>query len=407
MTCGTDKTTSNFPIETNLFPVEEMLEIGKQQKKLIIGIPRETEKYENRIGLTPEAVDYLTSNGHQILLETGAGNGANYCNEVYANSGSKIVENRHEVFKSDIVLKIAPFNNEEIALLKKGQVIISALHTPTRTAENIQNLMEKKVTAIAFEFLKDEVGQYPVFRSMSEISGTTAVMIASEYLSNVHNGKGVLLGGITGITPTEVTILGANTAGEYAARTALGLGAVVKVFDNSLNRLRGIQQNLGQRVFTSTFHPPVIFKALKSSDVVIGALNLFENTSRFLISEEMIKTMKRGAVVIDISIDQGGCFETSKFTDHGNPVFTKHGIVHYCVPNIPSRVSRTASIALSNIFTPLILNIGDSGGLKQQLKENLGLRHSVYIYNGILTNKYLGNKFNLRSQDIDLLMAVF
>jgi alanine dehydrogenase len=404
---GIETPYSSYSLEAHLFPMEEMLEVGKRHKKLLVGIPREMHPYENRLPLTPESVDFLINKGHEILIEANAGKGANYHDRDYAEAGARIVENRSEIYNCDIILKVSPFTKEEIELLTKNQIIFSSLFLNNQTESSIRELMHRKVTSVAFEYLKDEENQYPVSRAMSEISGTTAIMIASEYLSNVHNGKGVLLGGITGITPTEVTIFGAGTAGECAAHTALGLGAIVKIFDNSLPKLRRIQEKLGQRVFTSIFHPPVIYKALKSSDVVIGALDLINERPYFMVTEEMVKSMKKGAVIIDISIEQGGCFETSSFTDHGNPVFTKHGIIHYCVPNIPSRVSRTASIALSNIFTPIIDQIGETGSIKQMLKENIGFRQGVYIYNGILTNKIIGNKFSIRSQDIDLLMTIF
>jgi len=287
------------------------------------------------------------------------------------------------------------------------QFEVPALHFPSQTEEYIRKLMQKRITAISFEGLKDEDNCYPVVRSMSEIAGTTSILIASEYLSNVNDGKGVLLGGVSGITPTEVVILGAGTAAEYAARAAIGLGAFIKVFDFSVTKLKRMQTNLSSRLFTSVFHPRVMQKHLKSADVVIGAMHLGNSGPQFLITEEMVKEMKKGAVIIDLSIDQGGCIETSECRNHSNPVYTKFGVVHYCVPNIASRVARTASIALSNIFNPLLLKIADAGGVQKLLKDELGLRHGVYIYNGILVNARIGNYFSIPSKDIDLLMAAF
>jgi len=242
---------------------------------------------------------------------------------------------------------------------------------------------------------------------MSEIAGTTSVLIAAEYLSNVHNGKGVLLGGVTGITPTEVIILGAGTAAEYAARAAIGLGAFIKVFDHSISKLKRLQLALSQTLFTSVFHKRVVEKHLKSADVVIGAMHLGDNGPQFLVTEEMVQKMKRGSVIIDLSIDQGGCIETSECRNYSDPSYIKHGVIHYCVPNIASRVARTASIALSNVFNPLLFSIADAGGVQKLLKEDLGFRHGVYIYNGILTNSSIGNYFGIPSKDIDLLMAAF
>ncbi len=388
-------------------PQEEMLEIGKKKQKLVIGIPKENRKYESRVGLTPEAVEVLVNNGHEIILEKGAGEAANYVDTNYSENGAQIVDNKEEVYQCDVVLKIAPPTIEEIDLFKNNQVLLSSLHFPSQNEGYIRKLMQKKVTAISFEGLKDADNCYPIVRSMSEIAGTTSVLIASEYLSNVNDGKGVLLGGVSGITPTEVIILGAGTAAEYAARAAIGLGAFIKVFDFSVTKLKRLQTSLSSRLFTSVFHPRVMKKHLKSADVVIGAMNLGKTGPQFLITEEMVKEMKKGAVVIDLSIDQGGCIETSECRSHSNPVYTKFGVIHYCVPNIASRVARTASIALSNIFNPLLLKIADAGGVQKQLKDDIGLRHGVYIYNGILTNSRIGNYFGIPAKDIDLLMAAF
>jgi alanine dehydrogenase len=393
--------------KSSFLPQEEMLEVAKKQKKLIIGIPRESQKDENRVALTPEAVGLLVDNGHDVNIESKAGIDASYADTDYSEYGGFIVDNRKEIFNTDIILKIAPLTLDEIDQLKGNQVIVSSLHAINQTEAYIRKLMQKKVTAIAFENLKDKFDCYPVVRAMSEIAGITSILIASEYLSNVHKGKGVMLGGITGITPAEVVILGAGTAAEYATRAAIGLGAEVKVFDSSIYKLRRLQNFVGQRLHTSIFHPKVLEKTLKSADVVIGAVHLIGKGPRYYITEEMVKGMKKGSVIVDISIDQGGCVETSESRSHNDPVFTKHGVVHYCVSNIPSRVARTASIALSNVFAPILLNIGDSGGIQIQLKEDQGLRKGTYIYNGILTNSYIGRHFGILSKDIDLLLAAF
>ncbi len=407
MTESQESTTRYAFTRNLLIPQEEMLEVRKKQKKLSIGIPRELEKYESRVPLTPEAVEILVNNGHDIIIETDAGKGANYLNTDYSECGGFIVESRKEVFQSDIVLKVAPLSLDEIGAMKGHQCVLSTLHLNNQTKELIKKLQEKKITAVAFENIKDEHNSYPVVRSMSSIAGTTSVLVAAELLSNVHGGKGVMLGGVTGITPTEVVIIGAGTAAEYAVRAAKGLGAFVKVFDHSVHRLRRLQNNIGIPLHTSIFHPKVLMKALRSADVVIGAMNLVEKGPRFLVTEDMVKNMKKGTVIVDISIDQGGCIETSECKSHNNPVYEKHGVIHYCVPNIPSRVSRTASIALSNVVAPLILEMGMAGGLQQLIRVDSGFRHGIYIYNGILTNKFIGDHFDIPSKDIDLLMAAF
>lgn len=396
----------NFPIGHEFYqPKEEMLEVERRRKQLAIGIPREDGKGENRICLTPQSVEVLVNNGHDVMLERGAGLASNYSDKEYSENGAIIVNEKKEVYQCDVVIQVSPFSHAEIDMLKGNQIIFSALQIKSQCGENIRKLMQKKVTAIALELVKDENNFFPVVRSMAEIAGISSVMIAGEYLSKAHGGKGVMLGGITGITPTEVLVLGAGTAAEYATRSAMGLGAMVKVFDDSIFRLRRLEDNLGHRVFTSIFHPHVVEKALASADVVIGALRNGKSQTGFVVTEDMVTKMKPGSIIIDLSIDQGGCFETSMMTTHKDPVFKKHGVLHYCVPNVPSHVARTASLAMSNICSPLLLQIGRNGGVHQFIKHDMGLRHGTYIYRGILTNRRLGDSFGILAKDIDLLLA--
>jgi alanine dehydrogenase len=286
-------------------------------------------------------------------------------------------------------------------------VIMSYLNVLKLNEETLARLTRKKVTAIAFEKIRDANGTYPVIESMSEISGVTSVLLASDYLSTHHGGKGVMLGGITGVTPTEVVILGANTAGEFAARAALGLGSVVRIFDNSLQRLRIFETKIGRRLQTSVFHMQVLKKALKSADVLIGAIELEDLRPWYYVTEEMVSNMKKGAVIIDLSIDRGGCIETTECRALKDPVYEKHGVIHFSAWNLPSRVARTASIAFSNIFAPLLQKMADAGGMTQLLKNDPGVRDGVYLYNGILTNETLGQKFGILSKDLDLLLSAF
>lgn len=389
-----------------LIPQEEMLEVAKKHHQLIIGIPKEIDQFESRVPLTPEAIEFLVKNGHQVLVERGAGNASNYADTQFSENGAFIADVA-DVYKADIILKISPLTLQELVYLKENQIVISSLQYRNHSEEYIRELMHKKISAVSFENIKDQYNCYPIVRSMSEISGNTAILIAAEYLSNVNNGKGVMLGGVTGITPAEVVILGSGTAAESAARAAIGLGAYVKIMDNSIHDLERLQSHLGMRLHTSVLHPQVLKKALKSADVVIGAIHFTDTNARFFVSEEMIGRMKKGSVIVDISIDQGGCFETSECHDHGSPVFTKHDVIHYCVPNIPSRVARTASIALSNVIAPILMDLAASGGLIPKLKTDLGLRHGVYMFNGILTSSTIGNQLGIQSQDINLLMAAF
>jgi len=398
---------SNPLMYGGFLPQEELLAVGKKHRKLTIGIPREKQQVEQRVPLTPEAVEVLIDNGHEVLLETHAGEGTRYSDTDYSECGAFILDSKKQVLQADIILKVSPPEIREIELLKGNQVLLSSLHLSRQTEEYIRALMDKKTTAFAIEQIKDENDFYPVIQSMSAISGISAINIAAELLSNQNGGKGVLLGGISGITPTEVVIIGADTIAEFAARAAMGMGAFVKVFDNSPRKLEELQRNLGHRIHTSIFHPKVLRRTLKSADVVIGALNLWDTGPRYFVTEDMVKEMKKGSVIIDLSIDKGGCIESSEYRSLEDAMYVKHDVIHYSIPNLPSRVARTASIALSNILSPILVTVGNSGGFKPFLKANLGVRNSVYIYNGILTNDYLGNQLGIPSKNIDLLMAAF
>jgi alanine dehydrogenase len=389
-----------------LAPQEAPVAIASKPKNAMrIGIPRETTFQENRIGLTPQAVHLLTVSGHEVIIEAGAGREAKFYDEDYKNSGAKISYSKEDAFKCDIIMKVSFPALEEIDMIEDGKTLISALHPTMLKPEAVKKLQKKKVTAISFEYLKDEAGIYPVIQAMSEIAGSTSILIAAEYLSNINHGKGVMLGGISGIPPSEVVILGAGTVGQFACRAALGLGAEVKVFDNSLYKLRRLQNDLGMRIYTSIMHPNILTKALRTADVALGAIRADEGRTPMVVSEEMVMEMKAGSVIVDVSIDQGGCFETSEVTNHTNPIFEKHGVIHYCVPNIASRVARTASYALSNIFAPILLDIGDYGGIKNYLWNMEGVRHGVYIYKGNLTNKFLSERFRIPYKELDLLIA--
>jgi alanine dehydrogenase len=391
--------------QTALLPQEETLEIGRKKGNLFIGIPKEISFQENRVALVPDAVSLLVNNGHRVIIESDAGKMANFQDHDYSEAGAQVVYSPLEVYKADIILKVAPPSPEEIGMMQQKQTLISSLQLTVQPEDFIKQLMSKKISAVAFDWIKDQDGIYTVIRSMGEIAGSTSILIAAEYLSNVNNGQGAILGGISGISPTEVVILGAGTVGEFATRAALGLGASVKVFDNSIYRLRRMQSDIGTRIFTSVIQPRVLAKHLKTADVVIGAIRGQQGRTPCVVSEQMVSEMKVDSVIVDVSIDQGGCFETSEVTNHSRPVFRKHGVIHYCVPNIASRVSRTASFALSTIFTPILLNIGEEGGVENMLRRDIGVRNGVYLYNGTLTNQVLGEMFKLPYQDINLLMA--
>jgi alanine dehydrogenase len=399
-----NKGFSEIAKQALLMPQEALMAIKNRKHNLNIGIPKETTFQENRIALTPLSVGLLVNNGHEVHIETGAGNAAKFPDKDYAEEGGQIAYDSKKIWESDVIIKVEPPTIEEIGMMRGGQTLISGLQVSSLKADYLKLLVQKNITAVAYEYLRDEGNILTVVRSMSEIVGTASIHIASELLCT-HNGKGLLLGGVTGIPPTEIVIIGAGTVGEYAARTALALGADVKVFDNSVYHLRRLQNNIGSRIFTSVLQPVVLQKALSKCDVAIGAMRAKEGRSPCIVSEEMVSRMKEDSIIIDVSIDQGGCFETSKVTNHTEPVFKKHDVIHYCVPNIASRVARTASYALTNIFTPIILELGEAGGMKNYLWSNSGIRSGVYMYNGHITNKYLSNQFKLPYKDLDLLVA--
>jgi alanine dehydrogenase len=393
--------------EAALMPQEELVAVNKRQSRLNIGIPRETSFQERRVALVPESVALLVNNGHEVVVETNAGKESNFQDHDYSEAGARIVYSPEDVFKSEIILKVAPPSLEEIEMMPGRQYLISAVHLPVQKAATFHALAAKKITAIAWDYIKDETNIYPVVRAMGEIAGNTAVLIAAEYLSHSNGGQGLMFGGISGVKPTEVVILGAGTVAEFAARAALGLGASVKIFDNSTYKLRRLQNDVGTRLWTSTIQPSELRNALDTADVAIGAIHTLSGRTPIVVTEDMISNMKYGSVIVDISIDQGGCFETSRTTTHDKPIFKEHGVIHYCVPNIASRVSRTASYALSNIFAPTLLSIGDEGGISNLAKHQEGFRHGVYMYNGTHTNEYIAKMFDLTWKDLNLLLAVF
>jgi len=386
-----------------LLPQEETLEVLKQKGELFIGIPKENQYQEKRICLTPDAVNAITANGHRVLIESGAGDGANFSDLDYTNAGAEITRDVKKVFSCSIILKVEPPTLSEIDLLNPQTIIISALQIKTQSKEYFETMAKKRLTAIAFEYIRDEDGNYPAVRSLSEIAGISSILIASELMATTSKGNGLMFGNISGVPPVEVVIIGAGTVGEFAARSALGLGANIKVFDNSISKLRHIQTNLNRTVYTSTIQPKNLIKALKRCDVAIGATR-GKDRSPVVVSSSMVENMKKGAVIIDVSIDMGGCFETSEVTTHNKPTVEKFGVIHYGVPNIPSRYPRTSSISISNIFTPYLLKIGEDGGLEHSLRFDKGLRNGLYMYHGILTNKSVGDWFGLNYSDINFLI---
>lgn len=393
--------STSFSYET----LEETLDIKPKGVPLHIGIPKETAFQENRIALTPDAVGVLVSNGHEVIMEHCAGEACHYRDKDYSEAGARIVYDKSEVLKAPILVKSAPVIEEDLPLLQFNQIIISPIHLSAMKADLLQKMMDKRITGISFENLKDDSGTYPIVRSMSEIAGSAVMLIAGQYLSSSNRGKGVLLGGISGIPPTKVIILGAGIVGEFAARAALALGASVKVFDNSVYRLKRLQNNIGQRMWTSVIEPRILAKQIKTCEIAVGALSSQSGRTPVVVTDEMVSNMRPGSVIIDVSIDRGGCFETSEITTHEHPVFIKYGVIHYCVPNIPSGFARTASHAISNVLMPLLLEAGEEGGFENLVWHKIHLRSGIYLFKGALTNFHLSQRFDLKYTDLNLLIA--
>ena len=386
-----------------LMPQEEKLEVARRKSDLFIGIPNETSYQERRICLTPDAVNSLTFQGHRVMIEAGAGENSSYSDKEYSDAGAEVTNDTRKVFSCPMILKVGTPTLAEIEMMNPQTILISSIQLKTKNKAYFEALSKKKITALAFEYIKDQDGSYPAVRSSSEIAGTASILIASELMITNEFGKGLLFGNITGVAPTEVVIIGAGTVGEFAAKTAIGLGATVKVFDNSITKLRRLQNSLNQRIFTSTIQTKGLLKALRRCDVAIGAMRGVERCP-VIVSETMVEHMKKGAVIVDVSIDTGGCFETSEVTSHERPTFIKNNVLHYCVPNIPSRYSKTASLSISNIITPFLMQIAEDGGLESAIRCDMGLKHGVYLYHGILTNKAIGDWFDLPNNDINLIV---
>ena len=395
------------PLKSTQFIVRELLlSVDKKSISLVIGIPRENQKIEKRLAITPETTALLVEAGYRVIVEADAGLTINYSDRYYADSGAQIVGSKAEVFQADIILKILPPTLEEILLMKPRSSVFSFLQLHLISFSTLELMAEKRINALAYELIYDDNQVSPFVTAISEIEGACSISVASELLSNAHGGKGILLGGIPGISPTEVVIIGAGGAGTVAARAALALGATVKIFDNDINKLRKIQHELGRTVFTSTLQPNVLRNVFRSADVAIGAMQYVNKTHFDRISTDLIREMKKGSVIIDLRMSQGGCFETTmEACLPGHPdIFERFGILHFCELSLSSRVARTASIALSNIFISMFTAMADSGGVGQFARFDRGFAAGFYVFSGKMVNSYVANHFNLPVNDIGLFL---
>ncbi len=382
----------------------ETLAVMPKKDKLFIGVPKDSILQEKRVPLVPSAVKVLCDQGHRVVIESGAGYQSNYTDHEYAEAGAEVQSDRRSVFQAHILLKTAPMTDEELALLQTHQVLISPLTIPFAKEEHLQALKDKKVIAIATEYLKDADGSFPVVRSMSEIAGISVISTASELLSTTNAGIGKLFGGISGVPPAKIVILGAGIVAEYASRAALGLGARVHVYDNSMYKLLRLQNAVGHKLYTSSINLVDLQRDLATTDIALGAIHSTTGRTPIVVTEEMVMNMKTGSVIIDVSIDQGGCFETSDVTSHDSPTYQRHGVIHYCVPNITSKFPRTASSAISNILLPILQDAEKQGGMEELIANSPGLRNGVYTYKGCLTNQYLSRRFGMKYTSLDLII---
>ncbi len=405
MSPSTPVSFSKFFTESQFETQEERLAVGERSKSVTIGIPKEDHEIENRVSIVPNSIRTLVGFGHRVVVESGAGDNSNFSDHDFSEAGAEISHSTDEVFKSDIVVKISPATLEEIDMMHKDKIIISPLQLPSLNQEYFLKIKEKRITALAMEYLQSEDGSFPIVRIMSEMAGVVALQTAAEYLNNTNGGRGVMLGGVSGVPPAKVVILGAGVVGEFATKAAVSLGASVRIFDNDITKLMRLQSAVGRQLHTSAINPVYLGYQLMSADVVIGAMHSKHGRTPILVTEEMVSKMKEGSVIIDVSIDQGGCIETSEVTSHKNPIFTKHGVIHYCVPNIASKVSRTASVAVSNILTPLLIKAGNNINIEELLYNKVGIRNGCYAYKGCITNEYLGRRFGLKYTSLDLLLT--
>lgn len=397
---------SDFFTEGQYATEVETLMVQNKDKKLKIGVPKETILSERRVSLVPHSIRTLVGYGYEVIVESGAGLKSNFTDLHYSEAGAEVTYNREEVFKAQVLVKIAPPTTEELAIMQQNQILVSPLQLPVLQEDYLTHIKSKKITAFAMEYLQSDDGNYPIVKIMSEIAGNCAILTAAEYMTNNYeNGRGMLLGGISGVPPAKIVILGAGVVAESAIKVAIGLGASIRVFDNDVTKLMRLQNAVGRHLHTSSINPVYLAYQLTSADVVIGAIHSKNGRTPIIVTEDMVANMKDGAVIIDVSIDQGGCIETSKMTTLESPSFVKHGVIHYCVPNIASKVSRTASVAVSNIITPLLLQIGSAYSMDQLLYDHKGIRHGCYGYKGYITNEYLSRRFDTKFTSLELLLT--
>ena len=385
-------------------PQEERLMVPFGQNSLTIGLPLESNTYENRVALTPEGIQLLVQHGHTVLVEKGAGVSSRYSDLEYSEAGGVITADKTDVYSCPLVVKVTAPSSDELKLLKSNQILLSAIQINSIDSDFINSLKKKGITALNYGRILDEDGRAPFVRSMSEIAGNQSISIAMECLNSFSGGQGYSLGGVTGVPPAEVVILGAGTVGTVAARIAVAMGSKVKVFDSSMTRMQRLREQVGHDVFTCTLQPQILSKALKECQVAIGAMRPVNGRNLIIVTEEMVSSMKTNSIIVDVSIDNGGCFETSEVRSLESPLYRKKGVIHFSVPNIASRVARTASFALNNLTSSFIVQLGEDGDMKNALQKRPYWREGVYIYEGTVTHREMAEPFGIPFTELNLLL---
>lgn len=366
---------------------------------MIIGVPKEVKDHETRVGLVPSGVTALREAGHEVLVESHAGEGSSLTDREYMQAGAHILENAGEVWrKADLVVKVKEPQPSEYGYFRPGLILFTYLHLAP-LPELTDRLLQTKVNGVAYETIREEDGSLPLLTPMSEVAGRMSVQVGAQYLERPSGGRGILLGGVPGVAPANVVILGGGIVGTNAAKMALGLGAHVALIDRSLNRLRELDDIFNGQLVTLASNAWTIGENLKTADLVVGAVLIPGASAPKLVRREMIATMRRGAVVVDVAIDQGGCFETSHATTHTEPIYFVDGVLHYCVSNMPAAVPHTSTFALTNATFPYLLELANHG-LEGACERHASLRVGVNTYNGYVTHSGVAKSQNRQWREL-------
>jgi len=372
---------------------------------MIIGIPKENCGEERRVALTPAGVHSLSKAGHSVIAQSDAGAGCGFSMEAYREAGASIAFSVEEVFaRADATVKVMPPTLQECHWIGEDKFLFSVVHLGSADPEVHRTLRSQNVIAVGLELMEDDDHDVPVVTAMGEIAGMLVPQIAGRFLETTHGGRGVILGGLPGIPAAHVVIVGAGNAGRTAAHVFAGYGASVTVMSDNMKRLRAVDSTLPKHANTALATPYNLERYVRSADVLLGAVWVHGRKAPHVISESMVRKMRPGSVIIDLSIDQGGCVETSRPTTLSDPIFTKHGVIHYCVPNIPSSVARTASHALNNVITPFVEDVGENG--IDSFRCNPALRRGVYLFSGHCTHEGLAGLLECEYRELDTFLNV-